>query len=149
MIRKILVALDATPIAPRVLSAASEIADRFDAELHLVRALDVPPEFPAAAADADPHDALPAFLTARARESMAALTAGNARAALHPLTIVAGDPWHVIQAAGDRLGVDLIVIGSHVFGWTDRLLGSVAGHLANQGHINVLIVRPARDAAGK
>ena len=76
MIRKILVAVDDTAIAPRVLAAASEIAERFDAELHLVRALDVPPEFPAAAADADPHDALPAFLTARARESMAALTAG-------------------------------------------------------------------------
>ena len=147
MMRKILVGLDDSAIATKVLSSASEIAERFDAELHLVHALDVPPEFPAAAANADPHDALPAHLAAQATAHLAALAKGNVRALRHPPIVIAGDPWHVIQQAGDRLGADLIVIGSHAFGWPDRILGSVAGHLANQGHINVLVVRPARDAA--
>ena len=144
MIRKILVALDDTAIAPRVLEAATEIAERFDAELHLFRAVDIPPEFPAAAANADPHDLLPEFLTARGAEALRQLALGNPRANQHVPVLGVGEPWRAIQDAADRLGVDLIVMGSHAYHWPDRLLGSVAGHMANQGHANVLVVRPAR-----
>jgi universal stress protein A len=143
MIHRILVALDETPVASRVLAMATEIAERFDATLLLLRVIDIPPEFPAAAANADPHDALPAFLTAQGVAALQALAAGNPRALVHPPIVRSGDPWQAIQREADQNAVDLIVVGSHAYHWQDRLLGSVAGTLANRGHANVLVVRPA------
>lgn len=141
MIRRILAALDDTAIAPRVLAIATEIAERFDADLHLFRAVQVPPEFPAAAANATRDDPLPAHLAKEALEALHRLAAGHPRALAHPPEIGFGDPWRAIVEAGDRLDVDLLVVGSHVYHWPDRVLGTVAGNLANRGHRNVLVVR--------
>lgn len=141
MIHRILVALDDTAIAPRVLAVATEIAERFDAELHCFRAVMVPPEFPAAAANAAPDDPLPAHLADEAAAALRGLAAGNPRALAHPPEIGFGDPWRAIVEAGDRLDADLLVVGSHVYHLPDRVLGTVAGNLANRGHRNVLVVR--------
>lgn len=141
MIRRILAALDNTAIAPRVLALATEMAERFDADLHLFRAVQVPPEFPAAAANATPDDPLPAHLAREAAEALREMAAGNERALAHPPEVGFGDPWRAIVDAGDRLDVDLLVVGSHVYHWPDRVLGTVAGNLANRGHRNVLVVR--------
>lgn len=141
MIRRILVALDDTPIAPRVLEVATEVAERFDAAMHLFRAVQVPPEFPAAAAHGAAADTLPAHLVAEAAEALRGMAAGNARALAHPPDVGFGDPWTAIVAAGDRLDVDLIVVGSHLYSFSDRVLGTVAGNLANRGDRNVLVVR--------
>jgi len=141
VIRRILVALDDTAIAPRVLAVATEIAERFDADLHLFRAVLVPPEFPAAAANGAPDDPLPAYLEHEALAKLHQLAEGNARALAHAMEVGFGDAWRAIVEAGDRLDVDLLVVGSHVYHWPDRLLGTVAGNLANRGHRNVLVVR--------
>jgi len=141
VIQTILVALDDTPIAPRVLAVATEIAERFDARLQLFRAVLVPPEFPAAAANAAPDDPLPAHLAEEAREALLRLAAGNARANHDPPIIGSGDPWRAINEAADHLNVDLIVVGSHLYHFPDQLLGTVAGSLANRGTRNVLVVR--------
>jgi nucleotide-binding universal stress UspA family protein len=140
MIGSILVALDSTPIAPRVLRVATAIAERFDASLHLFHAISVPPEFPPAAAFASHDDPLPAHLVREAAKEIAALAAGNARANARPPIIEAGDPWRAILAAADRLDVDLIVMGSHLYHWPDRLLGTTAGNVVNRGRRNVFVV---------
>jgi nucleotide-binding universal stress UspA family protein len=62
----ILVALDNTPTAPRVLRVATAIAERFDASLHLFRAISAPPEFPPAAAHGSHEDPLPSHLVREA-----------------------------------------------------------------------------------
>jgi nucleotide-binding universal stress UspA family protein len=141
MIRAILVALDTTAIAPRVLAVATEIADRFDARLFLFRAVQVPPEFPAAAAHATSDDPLPRHLAEGAAADLRILAGGNPRAGLEDPIVAFGDPWLAIVATGDRLDVDLVVVGSHLYHWPDRVLGTVAGNLANRGHRNVLVVR--------
>jgi nucleotide-binding universal stress UspA family protein len=141
MIERILVALDDTAVAPRVLAVGTEIAERFDASLHLFRAVLVPPEFPAAAAHAAAADPLPEHLAAEARAMLLRYAAGNARALAHPPEVGFGDPWRAIVEASDRLEVDLVVVGSHLYHWPDRVLGTVAGELANRGHCNVLVVR--------
>jgi len=141
MIRNLLVALDSTAIAPRVLAAATEIAERFDARMFLCRAVMVPPEFPAAAANAARHDALPDILAAQALAELRGLAAGNPRASAETPLISYGDPWRAIVEAGERLDVELIVVGSHLYHWPDRVLGTVAGNLVNRGHRNVLVVR--------
>lgn len=141
MIRRILVALDATDSARRVLAAATEIADRFDAQLHLFRALLVPPEIPPAAAGGSHEDTLSAHLVQEAARSLSLLAEGNSRALANPPHVGFGDPWRAIVEAGDALDVDLVVVGSHLYHWPDRVLGTVAGDLANRGHRNVLVVR--------
>jgi Universal stress protein family len=86
VIRTILVALDETPIAPRVLVAANEIAHRFDARMLLFRAVMVPPEFPAAAANAMPDDPLPDHLAEEgATEARRRQRAGDPGGADHRL----------------------------------------------------------------
>lgn len=142
MIRRILVALDETPIASRVLAVATGVADRFDADLHLFRALLVPPEFPAAAPHASAPDPLARHLEIAAERALLELAAGNARALAHPPMVRLGDPWMAIVEASDARDVDLVVVGSHLYHWPDRVLGTVAGNLANRGHRNVLVVRP-------
>lgn len=141
MIRTILVALDASPRAPEVFAAANEIASRFEARMLLLRALDVPPEFPPAA-HVSGGDALPAYLAKRAREDLEAIAAGNPHADLEHLVIVDGQPWRAILSAADRLDVDLIVLGSHGYDALDRLLGTTAGKVANLAHRSVLVVHP-------
>ncbi|MFO0759779.1 MAG: universal stress protein [Byssovorax sp.] len=140
MIARVLAALDGTPIARRVVEVAAEIADRFDAELLLLRVIQVPPEFPAPAAHGAPPDELPASMRHHAEDELRALSAGLPRAARAALLIEEGEPWHAISDAADRLAVDLVVMGSHIYRWPDAILGTVAGRMANHAHRNVLIV---------
>lgn len=142
MITRILVALDETPIAPRVLAVATEVAERFDADLFLFRALLVPPEFPPAAYHGSTEDPLSSHLAEAAARSLRDLAAGKPRALVHPPVIGRGDPWVAITEASERLAVDLVVTGSHLYHWPDRVLGTVAGNLVNRGHCDVLVVRP-------
>ena len=83
------------------------------------------------------------------------LAAGNARASPQVLVIGYGDPWRAILEAANRLDVDLVVVGSHLYHFPDEeLLGTVAGTLANRGTRNVLVVhstarRQASEGPGK
>ena len=125
-----------------MLETATEIAARFDARMFLFRAITVPQEFPAAAAaHAAPRDALAEVMAVEAMNDLAMLAAGNPRAIVEAPVVGHGDPWRAIVEAGDRLGVDLTVVGSHLYYWPDRILGTVAANLANRGHRNVLIIR--------
>lgn len=149
MIRRILAALDDTAIAPRVLALSVEVAERFDADLYLFRAVLVPPEFPPAAAHGAHANPLPDHLTHEARASLRRLAAPHPRALAHEPHVGFGDPWHAIVEAADRLDVDLIVVGSHAYHFPDQLLGTVAGSLANRSHRDVLVVRRGVDGSAE
>lgn len=47
----------------------------------------------------------------------------------------------VLERAADDLGVDLIVMASHVPGFAERVFASNAGYLASHAKISVLVVR--------
>ena len=140
MITTILVALDSTPRAPGVLRLATEVAERFDARLFLFRALALAQAFPAAASNAGVPDALPAFLRQEALDELAALARGNPRASAAPPILVVAPPVLAILEAAERIGADLIVLGSHGFHGLDRLLGTTTGSVANRARHHVLIV---------
>lgn len=140
MIRSILVALDGSPRAKGVLRRAVELAELSGAALHLLRAIVVPQEFPAAAAGGSMHDEVKDLLVEEAESSLAELAAGEPGAAGAKLIVAAGTPWRTIVSRADALGVDLIVLGSHGYKGLDRLLGTTAGNVANQAKIDVLIV---------
>lgn len=144
MIKVILVCLDGSPRAPSVLTAATEIAERFDARLIVYRAIVVPPEFPPAA-HVPGIDALPDAMRNAALEELRLLTRGNARASVETPATSFGQPWRAIVETADRLEVDLIVLGSHGYHGLDRVLGTTSGKVANHAHRNVLIVHDRAD----
>lgn len=146
MISRILVALDGSSRAPGVLAAAVDIASRFGATLHPLRAIFVPPEFPAAGAGtrADP---LPAYLIAAARDEVGRLVATfpSGRFTIASPLVLVGKPSRLIIDAAEDLDVDLIVIGSHGYQGLDRILGTTAGRVANLAQRNVLVVHERTD----
>ena len=59
--------------------------------------------------------------------------------------LIEGRPGEVIIREAERLGADLIVIGSHGQGaLLDMILGSVSLCVVHHSHIPVCVVRPPR-----
>jgi nucleotide-binding universal stress UspA family protein len=139
----ILAAVDGSVRSRGVLEAALEICQGSTARVHLFRAVEVPPDFPAAAHM--PPDTLPAFLEKEARDFMIQLAAGRPRVEIENPDMTNPKPWRAVLQAAARLNADLIVIGSHGHGGWDRLLATNAARVADFSDRSVLIVheRPA------
>jgi nucleotide-binding universal stress UspA family protein len=59
--------------------------------------------------------------------------------------LIEGRPGPVIVQQAERLGADLIVVGSHGQGaLADALLGSVSLYVVHHSHMPVFVVRPPR-----
>ncbi len=140
MIGKILVAVDGSERALGVLSAADELAARFDAGLALLRVIVIPPEFPAAGAHGALADALPDLMMRQAMHDLEGLIAQVPRARSARLLVEMGQPWRMILDAAQHQRADLIVLGSHGYGGIDRLIGTTAGKVADRADRNVFIV---------
>ncbi len=140
MISRILVALDHTSRAPGVLRAATVLAERFEAEMFLFRAIAIEQAFPPAASTASTRDRLPAFLETEARRELDALASGNDRAKHSPPIIAAGPPARAILAAANHVAADLIVVGSHGLHGIDHLLGTTTGSIATRARCSVFVV---------
>jgi nucleotide-binding universal stress UspA family protein len=57
-----------------------------------------------------------------------------------PIVAIGQQPWRLILTNAQRLGADLIVLGSHGYGGWDRVLGTTAGKVANLADRNVFVV---------
>ncbi len=139
MFAELLVSLDESPRALGVFSTATAIARAFGSRLHLFRAPDVPPEFPAAGAGSQP-DLLGDYLS---RAAIAELDAFARRApdlVFGPPVVRVGRPWKLILEVADEVNADLILIGSHGFGGVDRLIGTTAARVANRAKRSVFVV---------
>jgi nucleotide-binding universal stress UspA family protein len=139
VIERILVALDETPRAPLVFRRAAGLAEAFGAELILFRAIDVPPEFPAAGAGGQ-ADELGPHMAQAAREAL--LTFALERPDLTSRVLVHANPsahQSILRAAREH-DVDLIVVGSHGYHGLDRILGTTAGMVANLADRDVFVV---------
>lgn len=134
----ILAAVDDSSRSEGVLNTALAIAERFDGQVHLFRAVDVPQPFPPAAATTP--DPVPAQLEARARERLEELARQRPRIVIEPPDLSSSHPWQTILSAARRLGAGLIVIGSHGFGGWDRFLGTNAAKVADHAVCHVLVV---------
>ncbi len=150
---RILVALDTSPRAQRVLDAAVDLAQRTRGKIHLFRAVALPPELPGALWAVPPAAATQTTLGV-ARADLKALAEKLPPELVDGTTAQVGAPWDAICAASRELDVDLIVIGSHGHGLLDRLLGTTASKVVNHADRTVLVVReretatPARAAGG-
>lgn len=138
MFHKLLAAVDGSTHGAGVLKVALALAERFDGRVHLYRAIEIPLDLPAAAAN--PPDTLRPYLIAKALGELRLMAAGNPRVVVEPPAELHGSPWRDVLHVADVLEVDLIVIGSHGFKGWDRLLGTTAGAIANRSRRNVLVI---------
>ena len=141
MTKTLLVAVDGSPRASKVLLAGVELARATHARIVLFRAVVVPPDFPAAAATSGP-DELPAYLLREAHEQLAAFIKTIPDVPCEARVEQGVQPWREIIAAADAIDADVIVIGSHGYHGWDRILGTTAGKVANLAGRNVFVVHP-------
>ena len=140
--KKILVALDGSERAARVLDAAVHLAETSGAKLVLYRAISVSPDLPRQSLVA-PETKLEDLLTSYARSDLSKIAESIRPELVHQVVTAFATPWDGICRAAREHDVDLIVIGSHGFGGLDRVLGTVAAKVVNHADRNVLVVRTA------
>lgn len=151
VIRRILVALDASPHSMAALRAAAELAAQFDAELvglyvediHLLRLSELP-----LAREVSTYSALPRKITRQQIEQQLRTQARQARRAMETMAASSRVRWsfHVAQgvvtfellSAGG--GTDLILLGKA--GWSRRSrLGSTTRALVSQATSHVMVLQ--------
>jgi nucleotide-binding universal stress UspA family protein len=138
--KRILVGLDGSPRAAKVLEAAARLAELSGAKLILYRAITVSPDLPREVL-VQTDRRLEDILLGNARDDLA-YTAAHLRPELVEKTLAAfAIPWDGICRAARECEADLIVIGSHGYSGIDRILGTTAGKVVNHADRNVLVVR--------
>ncbi len=147
MIRRIVVALDASERARGVFDAASEVARRFAARIWVVRVIPFAQEFPAAA-HVEASDPLPAHLERLAIQDLQTFIDGLMEVDVAPPLVRVGQPWRAIIAVAAELDADLIVLGSHGYHGLDRVLGTTAAKVANLAQCHVFVVHNREQAPG-
>ena len=145
LITRILVPSDFSELSDAALEYARMLADRFGASLHLVHVLHEPLLAEGLAAEAlmSEPPAIRAGLVDDARAHLSQRGTGTLSA-----DIVFGHAATRIVESASRLGVDLIVMGSHGrTGLAHLLLGSVAEAVARTALCPVLTVRTKQTLA--
>ncbi|WP_265109093.1 universal stress protein [Halosolutus halophilus] len=142
MYQHVLVPTDGSEPASRAVEQAIEIADRFDATLHVLFAVDVDEKTPWSLSESQVSESM--------REHGRALTEGVAERAPDDLEVVTtveeGDPRERILTYADVNGIDVIVMGTHGRKGIDRLLlGSVTEHVVRNADCSVLVTRAEED----
>jgi nucleotide-binding universal stress UspA family protein len=141
MIVKVLAALDGSVRAPAVFSAAAEIAVAHKAQLHLLRVVEVPAEFPPAAHVSHP-DSLAHMMRRNAERELVELARGGADLVTSYAVVLASEAWRAILDAAASISADLLVIGTHSKRGLERILGTTASRIINHADRDLLIVHP-------
>jgi nucleotide-binding universal stress UspA family protein len=139
--KRILVALDASPRSRAVLATALSLASSAGAKERLFRAVPVQPEIPWDMIRQFPPGGLEELLAQHARADLDARARDVPPEQLDGVDIAIGTAWSAICAAARDYDADLIVIGSHGYGGVDRILGTTAGKVVNHADRSVLVVR--------
>jgi nucleotide-binding universal stress UspA family protein len=138
--KRILVALDASPRAPSVLAAAAHLAELTNTTLVLYRAVGVPPDLPKEIFKMTDRS-VEEVLMNNALADLERLAKDIPKAHIEKITATFATPWDGICRAAREYVVDMIVIGSHGYGGLDRVLGTTAAKVVNHADRNVLVVR--------
>jgi nucleotide-binding universal stress UspA family protein len=144
--KQILVGLDGSPRATRVLAVATTIARATGAKLTLVRSVGIPPDVPEDFWKAT-DEPLIQLLQRNAREALEVLASKAPKELLGGCEVIIGVPWQTVCERAREIGADLVVIGSHGYGGLDRVLGTTAAKIVNHASCSVLVVREAHAEA--
>jgi len=139
-VKRILVALDGSPRARKVLDVAVRLAELTGAKLVFYRAITVSPDLPREAL-VETDRRLEDILVSNARTDLQRIAAEVPPALVEQVVTGFATPWDGICRVARDLDVDLIAIGSHGYGGIDRVLGTVAAKVVNHADRNVFVVR--------
>ncbi|MBX3258283.1 MAG: universal stress protein [Labilithrix sp.] len=139
--KKILVCLDTSPRAPRVLATAIDLARSTSARLTLFRSVSVPPELVEKDVFGLAPGALRERMLASAKEGLMRYRADVPTELLEAVEVKIGSPWEAICVEAKKIDADLIILGSHGYGVLDRILGTTAARVVNHAECSVMVVR--------
>jgi universal stress protein F len=137
--KTILVGLDGSPRAARVLRYAEPLARSTGAKLLLFRSFGIPADMTLAWPASD--QALESALQAQAQKYLDTCAAEVPGELLGGVRVALGVPWQALCKTAIDEKADLIVIGSHGFSGIDHLLGTTAAKVVNHADRPVLVVR--------
>src|SRR4051812_31703766 len=121
VMKRILVALDASPRAPFVLETAAALGRKLDAKLCLLRSVGLPAVIDQ---EAVAHGAsILSEEEAAAKKDLDAFAAGLG-GLVEGVHVRVGTPWDAICHEAKELDCDLVVIGSHGYKGLDKVLGT-------------------------
>jgi nucleotide-binding universal stress UspA family protein len=138
---RILVALDGSPRAERVLKTAIALAKNDHAKLILLRVFGIPSAMPAHVW-ALPDGSLLGALEDDAKKYMDACGRAVPAELLDRTEVALGVPWQTICEVAKKDDVDLIVVGSHGYSGIDHVIGTTAAKVVNHADRSVLVLRP-------
>ena len=143
---RILVALDFSPVASKLMGLAKRLASQFEAELLLIHVVEyIPPLDPAGDMVAAPlWDVDEQQLVEAAERRLDALAAEHGLSDCSREVPVGSAKRMIARCAADRQ-CDLIIIGSHGRQGIGRLLGSTAVGVLHRAQCDVLAVRANED----
>ncbi len=138
---RILVPTDFSPASDRAVSLAKELADRFDAELHLLHVRIVVDEPTLDTAILDEVEQILAVSESRTRRALER-TVENGRTRYHAHIKRGNVPADVIVDAVSEYDCDLVIMGTHGHrGFKNFLVGSVAKKVVYRSPVPVLTTR--------
>jgi len=148
MFSKILVACDGSLQSEKALLATIEDCMCSDSELHVVHIMNMK-TFSAIEAETSydgvesPHDISRKFLGKQRDETVSMIDrVCGEKDTIYTLHVEGGDPRHAIIDLAEKIGADLIVMGSTGKGLGSRLiLGSVSKYISNHSSVSTLIVK--------
>lgn len=145
---KILVPIDFSPSSHAALDAATELAEKFHAELYLLHVI---PEFPVVAlpetiSEETIIDAAKKAAAEHFEVSLAGLVAKGVKATTN--IEVGSDVAGSILEAIDRENADLLVLTTHgLSGWYPQVFGSIAEKLVKLAQCPLLLLRTPKPAS--
>jgi nucleotide-binding universal stress UspA family protein len=142
IMKKLLAAVDFSPVSKAIAEQAASLAKAFSAELVLIHVAAPDPDF--VGYDAGPQtvrDGRADELREEHKELQALADGLRDRGLSARALLIQGPTVEKILAEGERLGADVIVVGSHGHGALHRvLLGSVSEGVVRGARCPVLVV---------
>ena len=141
MFSNIVVGTDGSDTASAAVALAVELAKEQGAKLHLVVGVHSPAAVAVPAGGANVSDPSGGGLLRGVAQRMLEEVAGQVEGLETEIHTGVGDPAEVIIDCADKVGADLIVVGSKGLRGTRRILGSVPNSVAHKAGCHVLIAR--------
>ncbi|MBK8170688.1 MAG: universal stress protein [Sandaracinaceae bacterium] len=139
-IRTVLVGLDSSERAKKVLKAAVDLAEHYDAKLVAVRGVGLPVDFPDTILPISANELADKLLETN-QASLSALVASVPTTRLLKAEARYGTPWQVVCTIAKEANADVVVVGTHSRNALDVILGTTASRITNHAPCSVLVVR--------
>lgn len=136
-----LVALDTSPVAVDVLTAARDLAQKTHARLLLVRAVGLPTNIPEEGFAVSPASVVN-LLVGTARRNLEAKLEDLPAELQAEAVVEVGPAWRVICSLAKAREADLIIVGAHGHRILDRVLGTTTQQVVSHADRSVLVIRP-------